>query len=85
MLTSIGIEADGAIGHSVGELICAYIDGSFTLEQTLLTSYLRARSIMDSNLVKGAMAAIGKSNFELTFLFMLTRMPYKIDINNLLF
>lgn len=61
LLRAIGIEADGVIGHSVGELICAYVDGSFTLEQTMLTSFLRARSIIDSNLVKGAMAAIGKS------------------------
>ncbi|XP_025419053.1 fatty acid synthase-like [Sipha flava] len=61
LLRAIGIEADGLIGHSVGELICAYVDGSFSFEQTILTSFLRARSIMDSKLIKGSMAAIGLS------------------------
>jgi fatty acid synthase len=63
LLRAIGIEADGLIGHSVGELICAYVDGSFSFEQTILTSFLRARSIMDSKLIKGSMAAIGKSYY----------------------
>lgn len=60
LLKSIGIEPDGIIGHSVGELGCAYADGTFTAEQTILFAFLRARSILETNLPKGAMAAIGK-------------------------
>jgi len=59
LLKSIGIEPDIVVGHSVGELGCAYADGSFTAEQAILVSYWRARSILESNLTKGAMAAVG--------------------------
>lgn len=59
LLKSIGIEPDIVVGHSVGELGCAYADGSFTAEQAILVSFWRARSILESKLPKGAMAAVG--------------------------
>ncbi|XP_055839922.1 fatty acid synthase isoform X2 [Episyrphus balteatus] len=59
MLTSIGIHPDGIIGHSVGELGCAYADGCFTPEQTVLAAYWRGKSLQDTKLVKGKMAAVG--------------------------
>lgn len=59
LLKLIGIEPDGVIGHSVGELVCAYADGTFTIEQTILISFLRARSILETKLPQGSMAAIG--------------------------
>lgn len=40
-LRQAGIEADGIIGHSVGELGCAYADNCFTAEETLLAAYYR--------------------------------------------
>ena len=61
VLASVGIEADGMIGHSVGELGCAYADGCFTPEQTVLAAYWRGRSILDTELVPGQMAAVGLS------------------------
>ncbi|XP_072763346.1 fatty acid synthase-like [Anoplolepis gracilipes] len=61
MLTSIGIRADGIVGHSVGELCCSYADGAFTLEQTILAAYYRGKSVVDSNLEPGAMAVIDLS------------------------
>ncbi|KOX73549.1 Fatty acid synthase [Melipona quadrifasciata] len=61
VLTHLGIQPDGIIGHSVGELGCAYADGTFTPEQTVLAAYWRGRTIMDSKLAPGAMAAIGLS------------------------
>lgn len=61
VLTSIGIYPDGIVGHSVGELGCAYADGAFTPEQTVLAAYCRGKSILDSELEPGAMAAIGLS------------------------
>ena len=61
ILTSIGIHPDGIVGHSVGELGCAYADGAFTPEQTVLAAYCRGKAIMESNLEPGAMAAVGLS------------------------
>jgi fatty acid synthase len=61
VLTGVGVSPDGILGHSVGELGCAYVDGTFTPEQTVLAAYWRGRSIVESNLPQGAMAAIGLS------------------------
>ena len=46
---------------TVGELGCAYADGCFTPEQTVLAAYWRGRSILDTELVPGQMAAVGLS------------------------
>lgn len=59
VLTALGLTPDGIVGHSVGELGCAYADGAFTAEQTILAAYWRGRSILESNLKPGCMAAIG--------------------------
>lgn len=61
VLTHLGIQPDGIVGHSVGELGCAYADGTFTPEQTVLAAYWRGRTIKDSTLAPGAMAAVGLS------------------------
>jgi len=53
------VEPQGILGHSVGELGCAYADGTFTAEQAVLAAYWRGRSISESQLPKGSMAAIG--------------------------
>ncbi|CAD5118531.1 DgyrCDS7222 [Dimorphilus gyrociliatus] len=59
LLEEFGIEADGIIGHSVGELGCAYADKTLTAEQTVLCAYWRGKCIKDANLRPGAMAAVG--------------------------
>lgn len=61
LLSFLGIQPDGIIGHSVGELGCAYADGTFTPEQTVLAAYWRGKSILDAKLEPGAMAAVGLS------------------------
>ncbi|KAH8325813.1 hypothetical protein KR067_008335, partial [Drosophila pandora] len=61
LLSSLGITPDGIVGHSVGELGCAYADGCFTPEQTVLAAYWRGKSILDTQLAKGKMAAVGLS------------------------
>ncbi|KAF6202923.1 hypothetical protein GE061_003330 [Apolygus lucorum] len=58
-LTALGIKPDKIIGHSAGELGCAYADGAFTAEQTALAAYWRGKSILDAKLKIGAMAAVG--------------------------
>ena len=61
LLTYLGITPDGIVGHSVGELGCAYADGSFTPEQAVLAAYWRGKSIVDTKLQPGMMAAVGMS------------------------
>ncbi|KAI3379107.1 hypothetical protein SNEBB_007999 [Seison nebaliae] len=58
-LCALGIRPDGIIGHSVGELGCAYSDNCFTPEETVLCAYWRGRCIKDANLPEGGMAAVG--------------------------
>ncbi|UYV71847.1 FASN [Cordylochernes scorpioides] len=63
LLFSLGLRPDGLLGHSVGELGCAYADGGLTAEQMVLAAYWRGRAIEDNmaNLELGAMAAVGMS------------------------
>lgn len=59
LLSSLSIQPDGIIGHSVGELGCAYADGTFTAEQMVLAAYWRGKCVLESNSPPGAMAAVG--------------------------
>ncbi|XP_044766742.1 fatty acid synthase-like [Coccinella septempunctata] len=59
ILKALKIEPDGILGHSVGEVGCAYADGTFTAEQAVLCALARGRAILDSKLAPGAMAAVG--------------------------
>jgi fatty acid synthase len=59
-MRAAGIEPDGIVGHSVGELGCSYMDGCFTAEQMLLAAYYRGRASIETELIKGLMAAVGK-------------------------
>ncbi|NP_001037478.1 p270 [Bombyx mori] len=59
VLKSVGIEPDHIIGHSVGELGCAYADGCFTAEQMILSAYSRGLASVETTLIKGSMAAVG--------------------------
>ena len=53
------------MGHSVGELACAYADGDLTAQETVLAAYMRGRCIAEAKLPPGAMAAVGKAYSEL--------------------
>ena len=59
LLRELGVEPDGIVGHSVGELGCAYGDGCFNEEQMLLSAYWRGKCVEDAKLPKGLMGAIG--------------------------
>ena len=52
---------DFLIGHSVGELACAYADTCLTAEQTIRMAYARGKCIEDATLPLGAMAICGLS------------------------
>lgn len=60
LLTEIGIVPDGIIGHSVGELGCAYADGCLTAEQMILAAYYRGLASLETEFIRGSMASIGK-------------------------
>lgn len=68
----MGIEPDGVVGHSVGELGCAYADGTFNADQAILAAFWRGRSILESKLPQGSMAAIGKQFRLFIFTFFKT-------------
>ncbi|XP_023934577.2 fatty acid synthase [Bicyclus anynana] len=61
VLRAAGVRPDGIVGHSVGEVGCAYADETLTGEQAVLAAYWRGRSIVDAGLAPGAMAAVGLS------------------------
>lgn len=52
-LRSMGLTPDGIIGHSVGELGCAYADGGLTAAETILAAYWRGRCVKEANLPPG--------------------------------
>lgn len=59
LLTSVGIVPDNIIGHSVGELGCAYADGCFTAEQMIMSAYSRGLASIETKMIQGSMAAVG--------------------------
>ena len=59
LLTNVGIVPDKIIGHSVGELGCAYADGCFTAEQMVLAAYSRGLASIETETIHGSMAAVG--------------------------
>lgn len=75
VLKAIGIVPDFIIGHSVGELAVAYADGCLSLEETVLASYARGNSSINSQTIVGGMAAVGMNYKELASL-----VPSDIDI-----
>ncbi|CAH2098689.1 unnamed protein product [Euphydryas editha] len=59
ILKILGIYPDFIIGHSVGELGCAYADGCFTTEQMILAAYSLGMTCIETSFVKGSMAVVG--------------------------
>ncbi|XP_053616908.1 fatty acid synthase-like [Plodia interpunctella] len=75
VLKAIGIEPDYIIGHSVGELGCAYADGCFTAEQMVLAAYYRGLASVETKFIKGSMAAVG-----IGYTQMKTMCPPEIEV-----
>ncbi|XP_008207677.2 fatty acid synthase [Nasonia vitripennis] len=59
VLRFVGLEPDFIIGHSVGELGCAYADGCITAEQMILAALSRGLASKEVDLIPGSMAAVG--------------------------
>jgi malonyl CoA-acyl carrier protein transacylase len=75
VLKAVGIEPDGIVGHSMGELGCGYTDGSLTAEQMLLSAYYLGRASLEANPIKGLMAAVGKLTDVINCNFMDLELP----------
>ncbi|GAB6031067.1 hypothetical protein CHUAL_007878 [Chamberlinius hualienensis] len=59
------LEADGIIGHSIGEVSCAYADGCITEEQCVLLAYWRTKLIMENSDLNCLMYSVGMSVEEI--------------------
>lgn len=59
ILRVLEIPSDYFIGHSVGELGCAYADGCFTADQMILAAYSRGMASLETKKIRGSMAAVG--------------------------
>lgn len=68
VLNALEITPDGIIGHSVGEIACAYADGCLTAEETVLGSYYRGQVCTSLKFDDGLMAVIGNMNSEKIFM-----------------
>ncbi|KAJ6625428.1 Fatty acid synthase [Pseudolycoriella hygida] len=59
VLRALNLSADYFIGHSVGELGCAYADGCMTGDQMVLAAYSRGMASLETDKIRGSMAAVG--------------------------
>lgn len=75
VLKALGLSPDYIIGHSVGEMGCAYGDGCWTAEETILAAHARGVASNESKTIDGTMAAIG-----LNFRDVEKSLPSTIDI-----
>lgn len=75
LLRELDIEPDFFIGHSVGELGCAYADGCFTAEQMVMAAYSRGMASLETKMIRGSMAAVG-----LGYKKIIQRVPATIDV-----
>lgn len=65
ILRTLDIPMDLCIGHSVGELGCAYADGTLTAEQMILAAYARGLVSFETQVINGSMAAVGISYYKI--------------------
>eukprot|EP00102_Acyrthosiphon_pisum_P016442 XP_008187406.1 PREDICTED: fatty acid synthase-like [Acyrthosiphon pisum] len=75
VLRALDITPDGIIGHSVGELGCAYADGCFTAEEMILAAYARGQATLETDVIPGMMAAIGLGYDQIK-----DKLPHDIDV-----
>ncbi|XP_072160818.1 fatty acid synthase-like [Bemisia tabaci] len=75
ILRALKLEPAGMVGHSVGELGCAYADNCLTLKQAILAAHARGRASQESTLIKGMMAAVGMGHSDI-----INQLPESIDV-----
>lgn len=65
VLEALGVTPDYIIGHSVGELGCAYADKSLSAKEIILAAHAHGSACKEAKIVKGRMATIGMKLEEL--------------------
>ncbi|PZC84556.1 hypothetical protein B5X24_HaOG204586 [Helicoverpa armigera] len=75
VIKEMGIVPDYIIGHSLGEMACAYHDNTFTAEELILSTYSRGKVCLETELIKGSMAAVGVG-----YQAIVNQCPPEIDI-----
>src|SRR6266581_2330762 len=55
LLHAAGLKPDGLLGHSVGEIACAYADGALDADQAILAAYWRGRAVAEAPATLGLM------------------------------
>ncbi|CAG2101231.1 unnamed protein product [Medioppia subpectinata] len=64
-MKALDITPDGIIGHSFGEIACAYADGCLTSRDAMIVTYFRgAITESDPQIPRGLMAVVGLSRAE---------------------
>ncbi len=58
LLRAAGLEPEGLVGHSLGEIACGYADGAIDAAQAVLAAYWRGRAITEAPATRGQMAAV---------------------------
>ncbi|CAG2113322.1 unnamed protein product, partial [Medioppia subpectinata] len=65
VIKDLGITPDGIIGHSFGEIACAFADGCLTVKEAMIYTAFRAiNSKQNGKITKGLMAFVGLSRAE---------------------
>ena len=65
VLKALDVIPDGIIGHSFGEIACAYADGCLNTREAMITTYMRGFvTESDKKIPKGLMAVCGISKIE---------------------
>ena len=65
VMKAIDITPDGIIGHSFGEIACAYADGCLSTRDAMIVTYFRGFfTENDKKIPKGLMAVVGLSKAE---------------------
>ncbi|XP_046994011.1 fatty acid synthase-like [Schistocerca americana] len=64
LLRAVGVQPDGIIGHSLGEIAAGFADGCLTAQQAVLSAYYRAEAIRSMEFSGGAMLSAGISAEE---------------------
>lgn len=75
ILKAIGLAPDFIVGHSVGELGCAYADNTLTAAEMILCAHARGMACKEAKVLNGKMAAVGMRLEDLKEL-----LPDDIDI-----
>lgn len=65
ILRAVNLPMDLIIGHSVGELVCSYADGSMTMQEVIMCSYWRGKISTEETFIDGRMAAVGLGHVDI--------------------